>query len=227
MSIPREGELRTVAATRSSPRALSASTRMPPHWPGRSVWPMLQTRICVAYASRHGSTREVAETVAATLRARGLAVDLMPAAEVAHLRHYAGVVLGGALYMGRLHKDARRFLARHHDALAARPLAVFALGPRTLSPDDVAGSRAQLDRALRGAPAPMSVAIFGGVIQPEKLRFPFNRMPAGDARDWAAIDAWAAELAGALAPGRLRETTDGTGAPAGDRGGVTVPEPSA
>ena len=175
---------------------------------------MIKTRILVAHASRHGSTREVAEAVAATLRAHDFAVDVMAAGEVGLLRQYAGVVLGGALYTGRLHKDARGFLARHRDALAGRTLAVFALGPRTLAPDDIAGSRAQLDRALRGVPelVPVSVAVFGGVVKPENLRFPFNRMPASDARDWAAIDAWAGELALRFSPPDLRSSTDTTGA---------------
>jgi menaquinone-dependent protoporphyrinogen oxidase len=158
---------------------------------------MSTTRVLVAYATKHGSTREVAEAVAETLRHRGLAVDVMPAADVSHLRRYDGVVLGGALYMGRLHKDARRFLKRHEDGLAVRSLAVFAMGPRTLHDADVASSRAQLDHALAAMPrlAPVSVAIFGGVVAPEALGFPFNRMPAADARDWAAIEAWAAEVA--------------------------------
>ena len=165
---------------------------------------MIQTRILVAHASRHGSTREVAEAVAATLRARGFAVEVMPAGEVGQVGSYAGVVLGGALYTGRLHKDARRFLARHREALGDRVLAVFALGPRTLEPADVAASRAQLDRALRAVPelTPVSVAIFGGAVRPVELRFPLNRMPASDARDWAAIDAWADELAPQLAAPR-------------------------
>lgn len=158
---------------------------------------MIRKRVLVAYATKHGSTREVAEHVASTLRSDGLAVDVMPAAEVGHLRRYDAIVLGGALYTGHLHKDARRFLARHQDALAARSLAVFAMGPRTLEPSDVASSRAQLDRALAAVPhvAPISVAIFGGVVDPSALRFPFNRMPASDARDWTAIEAWATGLA--------------------------------
>lgn len=155
-------------------------------------------RVLVAYASRHGSTREVAEHVAETLRSAGVAVDVMAATDVGHLRGYDTVVLGGALYTGRLLKDARRFLARHREALSVRHVAVFALGPKTTEPSDVAGSRAQLDRALAKTPEiePVSVAIFGGVVDPNKLRFPFNRMPASDARDWAAIEAWASALAG-------------------------------
>ena len=68
------------------------------------------------------------------------------------------------------------------------------MGPRTLEAKDVAASRAQLDRALTRV-EPVSMAIFGGVIRPDALRFPFNRMPACDARDWDAIRAWAHELA--------------------------------
>lgn len=155
------------------------------------------TRVLVAYATRYGSTKEVAEEIAATLGAEGVAVDVMPAANVGHLHGYEGVVLGGSLYTGRLHKDARRFLAGHREALSVRSVAVFAMGPKSLEPSELAGSRAQLDRALAKTPEiePVSVAIFGGVIDPAKLRFPFNRMPASDARDWHAIEAWAAELA--------------------------------
>jgi menaquinone-dependent protoporphyrinogen oxidase len=154
------------------------------------------TAALVAHASKHGSTREVAERVAEVMRRAGIDVDVMPAANVGHLRGYDTVVLGGALYTGRLHKDARQFLARHRDALSVRSVAVFALGPRTNEASDVAGSRGQLDRALAKTPEiePVSVAVFGGVVDPDKLRFPFNRMAASDARDWPAIEAWAAEL---------------------------------
>jgi menaquinone-dependent protoporphyrinogen oxidase len=160
------------------------------------------TTVLVAYASRHGSTREVAERIAATLSERGLAVDVRPAADVGVVAGYDAVVLGGALYTGRWHADARRFLKRQGAGLTAMPVAIFAMGPRTLEPADVQGSREQLDHALARFPdlAPASVAIFGGVLDPAQLRFPFNRMPASDARDWAAIDAWARELAASLAP---------------------------
>ena len=106
-------------------------------------------------------------------------------------------MLGGALYMGRWHADARDFLRRHRRLLAALRLAVFAMGPRTLAESDVEESHEQLDNALAMVPElePVSVAIFGGVVDPAKLRFPFNRMPASDARDWDAIHAWAQDVA--------------------------------
>jgi len=154
-------------------------------------------RVLVAYATKRGSTREVAESVAATLRAEGLDAECRPAAEVEDLDGFTGVVLGGALYMGRWHADARDFLKRHRRLLTARRLAVFAMGPRTLAESDVEESRKQFDNALAMVPElePVSVAVFGGVVDPAKLRFPFNRMPASDARDWDAIHTWAQDLA--------------------------------
>lgn len=162
-------------------------------------------RILVAYATKHGSTHEVAEAVAATLAGEGIDVDLRLAAEVRRVEEYAAVVLGGALYMGRWHGDARRFLARNREELARVPVAFFAMGPHTMEPERVAESRGQLDRALAKAPEvePVGVAIFGGVVDPTKLRFPLNRMPASDARDWDAIRAWARGLAPALSAERI------------------------
>jgi menaquinone-dependent protoporphyrinogen oxidase len=158
--------------------------------------------ILVAYATRRGSTLEVAEAVATRLRELGHAVEVRPADRVDDVGRYAGVVVGGALYTGRLHRDARHFLRRHRGALAERPLAVFALGPTSLSEEDVASSRRQLEKALAHEPAlhPFAVAIFGGVVDPDKLPFPLSSMPASDARDWDAIDAWASEVAGSLTP---------------------------
>jgi menaquinone-dependent protoporphyrinogen oxidase len=158
--------------------------------------------VLVAYATKAGSTREVAEAVARVLREHGLGADVWPAGEIGTLAPYGGVVLGTAIYMGRIHKDARRFLRRHEAELAERPVAMFAMGPATLAEDDVASSRAQLDHALGRFPELRlaTVAIFGGVVDPGKLRFPFSHMPETDARDWTAIREWADTVANAMTP---------------------------
>ena len=153
--------------------------------------------ILVAYATKHGSTREVADSVADTLREQGLDVETLPAAQVDELSRHDGVVLGGSLYMGRWHPDALDFLKRNRAALATRPVAVFAMGPRTMEAKDVAGARAQLDAALTRVTGldPFAVTVFGGVVDPSKLRFPLSRIQASDARDWEAIHAWARDIA--------------------------------
>ena len=67
--------------------------------------------VLVAYATRHGATREIAEAVAASLRADGLEADALPVKGVRSLDEYTAVVLGAPLYMFHLHADARRFRA--------------------------------------------------------------------------------------------------------------------
>lgn len=158
--------------------------------------------VLVACASKHGTTREVAESIAATLEELGLAVEREDAREVRQVAGYDAVVVGGGLYNGRWHADARRFLKRHRRALAGVPLAVFGMGPDSLEESKVAQSRAQLDRALAAVPElePIAITIFGGALKPEEWRFPLNRLPAFDARDWDAIRSWAEELAALLAP---------------------------
>lgn len=169
------------------------------------------TQVLVAYGSRYGSTREVAEAVASALRERGLQADAQPAREVRSLDGYDGVVIGTPLYLGALHKDVRALLEKNRDSLAARPLAVFALGPINAE-DGLDASREQLLTALAKTPMPTPVAtgVFVGAYDPARLRFkdrmlaalpasPLHGEPAHDDRDWDAIRSWAGEVSGRLA----------------------------
>ena len=162
----------------------------------------MATTVLVTYATKYGSRREVAEAIAATLSAYGLQTEMRSAREVRSLDGYSAVVLGAALYIGRWHKDARRFLKRHRAALSRLPVAIFALGPLSTAEKEWQDARIQLDQTLATASwlAPVAVELFGGAVNPAKLRFPFNHMPAGDARDWTAIRAWASELGAAFHP---------------------------
>jgi menaquinone-dependent protoporphyrinogen oxidase len=164
--------------------------------------------ILVGYATRYGSTQEVAETIATTLRESGLSADLRLLREVKTLAEYSAVVLGAPLFMFRWHNDALRFLSRHHDALTERPVAVFALGPVHDPHDEEEwqSSWAQLKKELAKFPwfTPTALEMFGGRYDPAKLRFPLKMFtgdePASDIRDWGAIRAWADSL-----PAKLME----------------------
>jgi menaquinone-dependent protoporphyrinogen oxidase len=163
----------------------------------------MSASILVGYATRYGSTQEVAEAIAATLREEGLAVDLRPLKEVKSLEGYSGVVMGAPLYMFRWHKDATSFLSRHRQALTGRPVAVFALGPFNDVPKEWQDVRTNLDKELAKFPwfAPVAIEVFGGKFDPAKLDFPYSlvpglkKMPVTDIRDWTAIRAWANSLA--------------------------------
>ena len=154
------------------------------------------TQVLIVHASKYGSVEEVARYVAAVLRDQGAGCDVIAARDAADLDGYDLVVLGTGLYMNRVHRDARRFLRDHHATLAQEPFAVFAMGPLGNEPEEKAKARPPLDHALGRYPDldPAAIAIFGGVIEPDKMSFPFNHMPAGDHRDWDEIRDFARSL---------------------------------
>lgn len=165
--------------------------------------------VLIVYASKRGSTEQVARRIGEVFRAHGLSTKVERAAEIRDLQGFRAVVLGGSIYFGRWHRDARGFLHRHRAALESLPLAVFALGPGKATAEDFAASRKQLDEALAKAEGtvPRAVAVFGGAVDPEKLRFPLSRMAKTDIRDWEQIHAWAGELPAMfdLEPAQARE----------------------
>ena len=169
----------------------------------------MENKVLIAYASTHCSTEEIAETVAATIRERGLAVDLQPARNVRTLAGYQAVVLGAPIYLFHLHKDALHFLSRHQKTLSSGlPVAIFAGGPIEIYKDQWEEIRRQLDQELANFPwlRPIAVEVVGGRFNPAKLRFPYNlipalkKMPPSDLRDWEAIRRWAGTLAAELQP---------------------------
>jgi menaquinone-dependent protoporphyrinogen oxidase len=150
------------------------------------------SKILVAFATKNGSTEEVARAIAETLRRDGCVVDVRRARDVRQaVAGWDLVVLGAPIYSGRWHRDAHRFLKRHRDDFEVVPVAVFAMGPRSGDEEGWQRSRAQLDRALakRGLLAYVALAVFGGV-DPPKERHRQRR----DLRDWEAIRAWATGL---------------------------------
>jgi menaquinone-dependent protoporphyrinogen oxidase len=166
----------------------------------------MSSKILVGYATRYGSTQEVADAIATTLRERGSEVDLNPLQQVRNLDQYQAVVIGAPLFMFHWHKDALNFLSRHRKALTGRPLAIFALGPTHVPYDEKEWleARSQLDKELVKFPwlKPAEIKLFGGMYDPTRLRFPLKMFagaePASDIRDWKAIRAWAAGLKLAL-----------------------------
>jgi menaquinone-dependent protoporphyrinogen oxidase len=156
-------------------------------------------KILVAYATKYGSTAEVAEAIAKSLETLKAEVLLLPLNKVRSLSGIDAVVMGAPFYMFRWHKDAILFLSRFDGKLQKVPTAVFALGPFHDVESEWLEIRGQLDRELTKFPwfQPIDVKLFGGKFDPVSLTFPFNmipalkELPASDIRDWAAISLWA------------------------------------
>lgn len=161
--------------------------------------------VLVAYASKRGSTAEIAETVAATLRRSGLDIDLEPAERIESLEPFDAVVLGSAVYMKRWRGDAKHFLKKHRKALRHKPFWVFSSGPvgdpasdnpEWMEPPKLAEKCEEL--GARGH------VVFGGCLPAEPRGFMEKAMVEGtprehrDRRNWAQIREWAAEIAAEL-----------------------------
>jgi menaquinone-dependent protoporphyrinogen oxidase len=168
----------------------------------------METRILVAYASKHGMTAEISQRIGETIQKSGLQVDVLPVKKVRDLSHYQAVVLGSAVYIAMWRKEITRFLQENESLLSQRPLWIFSSGP--MGEGDpvelLQGWRfPEAQRPLIERIRPRGITVFHGAIDIKKMSFfekwVLKRVKAqtGDFRDWAAIAKWAAGISGELA----------------------------
>ena len=183
-------------------------------------------RVQVVYASRHGWTAGIAERIAQTLQVEGADVVLADAANRPDPSGFDAYVIGSGVQIGSWHKEATEFLERNQATLVTRPVWLFSSGPLlgsskltagtdrltlALGPEEGPGSGGRKKiAALSTAIHPRDHRVFNGAYNPhdppasmqERLvrLMPGSKqiLPAGDFRDWAAIEAWAHEIAAEL-----------------------------
>lgn len=166
-------------------------------------------RILVVYATRFGSTEQTARVVASVLGAEGSEMEVLSVKEITTWPSCSVVVLAAPLYMGKLHKDARRFLHQWRSELEKIPVALVVPGPVNPDEREWNEARTQLQKELARIPwlHPVAQQIVGGKWDPEKfgffLRWTMRKVEAKDGRDWPAIRGWARELAGKLHPAAM------------------------
>jgi len=192
--------------------------------------------ILVAHASKYGATRHIAERIAETLRASGLAVETRPVKVASDPANFDAFVIGSAVYYDSWLKEAVSFVRRHQAVLASRPVWLFSSGPIGADTIDEHG------QDVRQAAEPRELAEFRAALQPRDHRVFFGELdrhklglldrlvvslPAfpgtkGDFRDWGDVEAWAEGIA------RELTLSDGASRVAGSaHDGPHEPEPGA
>ncbi|MBO0872040.1 MAG: flavodoxin [Pseudonocardia sp.] len=167
--------------------------------------------ILVVFATKMGSTQEIADVIAEELRPVGLSVDVCPAADAPGPLGYRAVIVGSALYLRRWRRDALRYLRRHVTGLRDVPVWLFQTGPcgprgGTPSAPVPFEVRRVVERIDAAAPV-----TFGGRLDREHAVGPLTRWVAaspelrGDYRDWASIRAWARDIAATLIGGAVED----------------------
>jgi menaquinone-dependent protoporphyrinogen oxidase len=165
----------------------------------------MSARILVAYASKKGSTAEIARAIARELESAGMTVDVTGIESVASLDPYDALVLGTPVYAGKFLADIPAFVTRHSEKIARIPVAGFVTGiapvyPEAGDPDDIAKKLAQAMAPVK----PVAVTMFAGKFEPREHGILVRsigkvmKIPAGDFRDWGSISAWARELPGKM-----------------------------
>jgi menaquinone-dependent protoporphyrinogen oxidase len=161
--------------------------------------------VLVLYATRAGSTAEVADFIGRKLAERGLSVDVEGVTAEKDLRGYRAVVIGSAVRMGKVLPEIREFVHARRTELEKVPVAYFVvcMTMQEDTPENRAEANGTLD-PLRAEVQPVEVGLFAGKVDYSKLGAGTRLMakladlPAGDFRSWTIIEEWAGALAGKL-----------------------------
>lgn len=178
--------------------------------------------ILVGYASAHGSTRGVAERIAARLRDQGYQVEVQALGQVTNIRGYDAVVLGSAIHNGAWLLEATDFVRCNVGPLAERPVYTFSVGTIGEQSSMLAPAATKLARAageskkvtvVREIIHPQGHHTFAGAVARDQYPF-IGRVflkamggRFGDHRNWPEIDAWAERVGHELAAGQRHPAT--------------------
>src|SRR5512133_295314 len=158
-------------------------------------------RILVTYASKAGSTGEVAQVIGETLAKQGATVDVYPLEAVTRLEGYQAVVVGSAVRQAKWVPAATKFVETNRSVLSQLPT-VFFTCCMTLSEEteENRGKVLKYMDPIRSLVTPVAVGAFAGKMDYNKLSFLDRTMvkmigvPEGDFRQWEAIRTWASSL---------------------------------
>jgi menaquinone-dependent protoporphyrinogen oxidase len=161
----------------------------------------MNEKVLVAYATRCGSTMDVASAIAGELIKNGKSVDLQAIKNVTDLQGYSAVVLGSAIRMGNWVPEALKFVETHQAELGKLPTAIFSVHMNNLGEDEASKmARAGYHDGVHKLIKPASEAWFAGVINTNKMSFVdrliTKAMKIGneDKRDWTVIRGWGQTL---------------------------------
>lgn len=175
-------------------------------------------KVLVTAASKHGATRELAETIARVLEEQGCSSELVEMDEVDDLGSYDAYVVGSGIYLGNWLKEARRFIDANAGQLARRPTWLFASGPIVGEPpvaEDPDALRAGLAERLLETSHAREHKLFAGRLDVSKLGLLEKaavrgaHASEGDHRDWSEIHRWAEEIAMQLRAEGISRNSEG------------------
>lgn len=162
----------------------------------------MNKKILITYATRAGSTPEIATAIGEVIAARGFTVDVRPVRENPSLDGYRSVVMGSAIRMGAWLSEAVDFVKMNQYLLSRIPCAIFTAHMLNTGDDESSRmARLAYTAPIREMLDLQDEVFFTGVMDYSKLSF-LDRVIAravekntgtkqGDLRDWEKIRSWA------------------------------------
>jgi menaquinone-dependent protoporphyrinogen oxidase len=157
-------------------------------------------KVLLTYASRAGSTAEVAGRIGSILKGLSFDVDVKSVKEVTDITMYDSIVIGSAVRMFKLLPETVKFANRLRDELKNKPVAYFIVCLTMYENNKESRAKAQeYLKPLLKIKQPISIGLFGGKMDYSKLSFIWRilfkgRIPEGDFRNWNLIEEWAKNL---------------------------------
>jgi menaquinone-dependent protoporphyrinogen oxidase len=160
--------------------------------------------ILVSYASKQGSTEQIAQVLANILRKHDFEVHVLPANAVDSLNDYCAVVFGSAVYLASWTEDAMAFLKRFDLALQRQPVWLFSSGPTGEGDPSTILQGWKYPEAFQAYInhiRPIDIKLFHGKLELGSLSWVQRwlvktiKAPVGDYRQWTEIEAWAETIA--------------------------------
>ncbi|ORW95475.1 hypothetical protein AWB92_09750 [Mycobacterium sp. IEC1808] len=141
-------------------------------------------RVLVVYGSKRGGTAGLAAMIGDALTEAGFEAVVSAAKDVDGPGGFDAVIVAGALYAYRWHRDARRFVRKNASALRELPVWLVSSGPLDNSAEerDIPPT-AQVAKLMRRVNARGHVT-FGGRLAPDATGFPASAMAKKSAGDW-------------------------------------------
>lgn len=166
---------------------------------------MRSPRVLIAFASRFGSTREIASVIGAVLEMRGFWVDVLPVDDIERLEGYDAVLIGSAVREQHWLPEAILFVQSHREALSHVPVVYFAVGMTMAdpTPERFHEEYAYLDQ-VQAIVKPLEIGLFAGSLEmnqlnrEQKFKVLIKGLPRGDFRQWHDIRGWAEQIADSL-----------------------------
>jgi menaquinone-dependent protoporphyrinogen oxidase len=157
------------------------------------------SKILIAYMTKTGTTREVAEEIARIAGDKGIIPDVLPLSAVESPGGYDAVLIGAPINGMQWLPEASDFVEKHKEALKKIPTAYFFVSYLVNSGCGFWRKiiRKSLDKVSETV-KPVKVGMFDGRVEkafPAFARFLFGLkkdIPL-DLRDWDAIRAWGEE----------------------------------